>query len=135
MLKPLRIATLELVLAHQQCLEPTIIPTDLAGSSIEREPVAETGVHRSSDVDGTKDVVAAFDLDWSPGYQDFEALNITELPAYWNGSCDFLMPPSLPSNDQVFEFTTPPAVVHNATPTSIICDGGVEIADATRVEL
>jgi hypothetical protein len=114
MLKPLRIVTLELVLAHQQCLEPAIIPTNLAGSGIEREPVAETGVHQSSDVDGTEDVVAAFDLDWSPGYQDFEAL---------------------PPNDQVFEFTPPPKVLHTANSTSITCDGGVEISDATRVEL
>jgi hypothetical protein len=135
MLKLLCVATLELVLAHQQCLDPTMLPTDPAGLDVEGEPVAETGIHQSSDVDGTDDVAAGFDLDWSPGYRDFEALNLTELPAYWNGSCDFLVPPILPRSDQVFEFTPPSVVLDSANQTSVICDGGVEISDSTRVEL
>jgi hypothetical protein len=135
MLKPLCIATLELVLAHQQGLEPTILSTEPAGPGIEGEPVAETGLYQSSDINGTKDVMAALDLDWSSRYQDIEALNLTGLPAYLNGSCDFLMPPTLSQNDQVFEFTPPLSVLDTANQTSVICDGGVEISGLIRVEL
>jgi hypothetical protein len=135
MLKLSCVATLELVLAHQQYLEPTILPTDPAGLDIEGEPVAETGIHQSSHVDGTDDLVAGLELEWSPGYREFEALDLTELPAHWNGSCDFLVPPILPQNDQVFEFTPPSVLLDSANQTSVICDGGLEISESTRVEL
>jgi hypothetical protein len=102
---------------------------------LEGDPVAEAGLCEGSETNGTKEVMAAFDFDWSSGYQEPEILNLTGSPTYWNGSCDFMAPPTLPEDHQFSDFTPPSSAPSTANQTPLICDGGIDISDLTRVEL
>ncbi|KAK8075459.1 fungal-specific transcription factor domain protein [Apiospora hydei] len=127
--------TLELKLVSQQGLDSVLPSTESIESVFKGDPVADSGPYESSETTENEEVMAALEFDWGSSYQEIESQTLIGSPAYWHGTFDFVSPPSFPERQKLPDHTPPTFTLGSTIQNSILCDGGVEISDLTRVEL